>query len=104
MSIFANAIAPSAYFWPGVLPLMLGMAFPATVLAAVIERPFVTRAGVTKHALWYSLQANLLIRAGVDGDVFAPRLNAGALEEQLLQISRMHRRHVLVPGQRSAIA
>ena len=34
MSIFANAIAPSAYFWPGVLPLMLGMAFPATVLAA----------------------------------------------------------------------
>jgi hypothetical protein len=60
MSIFANAIAPSAYFWPGVLPLMLGMAFPATVLAAIIERPFVTRAGITKHALWYSLQANLL--------------------------------------------
>jgi hypothetical protein len=29
-------------------------------LAAVIERPFVTRAGVTKHALWYSLQANFL--------------------------------------------
>ena len=31
MSIFANAIAPSAYFWPGVLPLMLGMAFPAAL-------------------------------------------------------------------------
>ena len=60
MNVFANAIAPSAYFWPGVLPLMLGMALPATVLAAVIERPFVTRAGVTKHALWYSLQANLV--------------------------------------------
>jgi hypothetical protein len=60
MSVFANVIAPTAYFWPGILPMMLGMALPATVLAAVIERPFVTRAGVTKHALWYSLQANLM--------------------------------------------
>jgi hypothetical protein len=60
MSVFANAIAPTAYFFPGVLPLMLGLALPATVLAAIIERPFVTRAGVSRHALWYSLQANFL--------------------------------------------
>ena len=55
---FANTIAPTAYFWPGVLPLTLGLALPATVLAAVLERPFVSRAGVTEHTLWYSLQAN----------------------------------------------
>jgi hypothetical protein len=57
---FANSIAPTAYFWPGVLPLMLGMALPASVLAAVLERPFVTQAGVREYAFWYSLQANLI--------------------------------------------
>jgi hypothetical protein len=57
---FANSIAPTAYFWPGVLPVMVGMALPASVLAAVLERPFISRAGVPEHALWYSLQANLL--------------------------------------------
>src|SRR5947209_12590324 len=57
---FANSIAPTAYFWPGVLPLMLGMALPASVLAAVLERPFVSRAGVREYAFWYSLQANLV--------------------------------------------
>jgi hypothetical protein len=57
---FANSIAPTAYFWPGVLPLMLGVALPASVLAAVLERPFVSRAGVREYAFWYSLQANLI--------------------------------------------
>jgi hypothetical protein len=56
----ANSIAPTAYFWPGVLPLTLGLALPASVLAAVLERPFVCRAGVREHAFWYSLQANLV--------------------------------------------
>jgi hypothetical protein len=56
----ANAIAPSAGFFPGFLPLALWMALPASVLAAFLERPFVTRAGVVQDALWYSLQANLL--------------------------------------------
>src|SRR5262249_41298362 len=56
----ANSIAPTAYFSPGVLPLMLGMALPASVLAAVLERPFVSRAGVQEYAFWYSLQANLV--------------------------------------------
>src|SRR5213082_938665 len=57
---FANSIAPTAYFWPGVLPLAFGLALPASVLAAFLERPFVTRAGVREYALWYSLQANLV--------------------------------------------
>ncbi|GIW85175.1 MAG: hypothetical protein KatS3mg107_0835 [Gemmataceae bacterium] len=57
---YANAIAPTAYFWPGVLPLMGGMALPASVLAAVLERPFVSHAGVREYAFWYSLQANLI--------------------------------------------
>lgn len=58
LHLFANTIAPTAYFWHGVLPLTLGMALPASVLAAVLERPFVTAAGVRDHALWFSLQAN----------------------------------------------
>ena len=34
------------------------MALPATVLAAIVERPFLIRAGVSHYPLWYSLQAN----------------------------------------------
>lgn len=57
---FANSIAPTAYFWPGVLPLTLGLAVPASILAAVLERPFVTAAGVREGALWHSLRANAI--------------------------------------------
>ena len=57
---FANSIAPTAYFLPGLLPLTLGLSLPASVLAAVLERPFVSRAGVREHAIWYSFQANLI--------------------------------------------
>jgi hypothetical protein len=56
----ANSIAPSAFFLPGILPMTMGLALPASVLAAVLERPFVSRAGVGRYALWYSLQANFL--------------------------------------------
>jgi hypothetical protein len=59
-TVFANSIAPTAYFMPGVLPWMFGMAVPASVLAAFLERPFVKCAGVRENALWYSLQANLV--------------------------------------------
>ncbi|MAT69280.1 MAG: hypothetical protein CMJ58_07105 [Planctomycetaceae bacterium] len=47
-------------FFPGILPLY-GMEFavPASVLAALIERPFFLRAGVTRDALRLSLRANL---------------------------------------------
>ena len=56
----ANSIAPTAYFWPGVLPLTLGLAVPASVLAAFLERPFVTAAGVRSSALRHSLRANAI--------------------------------------------
>lgn len=42
---FANSIAPTAYFWPEVPPLTLGM----ELLAAVLERPFLAAAGVRDH-------------------------------------------------------
>ncbi len=57
---FANSIAPTAYFMPGMIPWMFGMAVPASVLAAFLERPFLSWAGVKHHVLWYSLQANLV--------------------------------------------
>jgi hypothetical protein len=57
----ANSFSPTLVgFFPGLPPLSLGLGLPATVLAAVLERPFVTRAGVREHALWYSLQANFV--------------------------------------------
>jgi hypothetical protein len=56
----ANAIAPAAAFYPGFLPIEPLWALPATVLAAVLERPFVSKAGIGRCALWYSLQANLV--------------------------------------------
>jgi hypothetical protein len=56
----ANSIAPTVYFLPGVLPMTLGLALPASILAAFLERPFVSWAGVREYALWYSLQANFI--------------------------------------------
>jgi hypothetical protein len=50
---------------PG-LSLWGGAAAPAIwLLAALIERPFVTWAGVRKHAIGWSIQANLLAGLGV---------------------------------------
>jgi hypothetical protein len=36
------------------------MGLPLSVLAAFIERPFVTRAGFERNAIWFSLQANFV--------------------------------------------
>jgi hypothetical protein len=36
------------------------MSLPASVLAAFLERPFATWAGVAHNALWHSLRANLI--------------------------------------------
>ncbi len=36
------------------------MGLPLSVLAAFIERPFITRAGVERNAIWFSLQANFV--------------------------------------------
>jgi hypothetical protein len=58
--VLANVLAPTAYFWPGMIPMTVGLALPASVLAAFVERPFVSRAGIRQYAIWYSLQANFV--------------------------------------------
>jgi hypothetical protein len=45
---------------PGIAIAGPAMGLPLSVLAAFIERPFVTLSGVRPHALWYALQANLV--------------------------------------------
>ncbi len=60
----ADVIAPFAWLWPGVVVMNLPMAVPATVLAAFLERPFVSRLGIQQHALRYSLRANFLSLLG----------------------------------------
>jgi hypothetical protein len=61
----ANSITPTVLLFHAVFTFefMLGLALPMSVLAAVIERPFVSWAGVREHTLWYSLQANCLSMA-----------------------------------------
>lgn len=55
----ANAIAPSAFLWPGVLPLSVAVALPASILAALLERPFLASCGIA-HPFRFALQANFL--------------------------------------------
>ena len=57
---WANSLAPFIWLWPGVIIMSGWGSLPATVLAAVIERPFVTRAGLNSQPLIFSLQANAL--------------------------------------------
>ncbi len=57
-SAHANSLSPYIWFWPGVVSLSLIYAFPASLLAAFAERPFVTRAGFDRRALVLSLRAN----------------------------------------------
>jgi hypothetical protein len=56
----ADSISPYVFFWPGVISIMLVYAFPASVLAAFLERPFLTAAGINHRALILSLRANFL--------------------------------------------
>jgi len=58
--VLANSISPTVGFVPGFLPFALTLALPMTVLAGILEGPFVARAGVREHARWYSLQANFV--------------------------------------------
>lgn len=57
---YANAVSPYVYFWPGYLSVAILFAFPASLLAAFIERPFLSSAGVTHNPLVYSLRANFV--------------------------------------------
>jgi hypothetical protein len=56
----ANVIAPAALFLPGVYSLLPVYALPASVLAAVVERRFLERAGLESRSLPAALQANLV--------------------------------------------
>jgi hypothetical protein len=56
----ANTISPTLVTIPGMGVLGLHVAFTLSILAAFVERPFVSRAGVTRFALCASLQANFL--------------------------------------------
>jgi hypothetical protein len=57
---YADSISPYVWFWPGIVSITLIYAFPASLLAAFIERPFVTWAGIPQRALVLSLRANFL--------------------------------------------
>ncbi|NOX54517.1 MAG: hypothetical protein GXP27_08775 [Planctomycetes bacterium] len=58
---YANTLSPYVWFWPGVVSIVLPYTFPASLLAALIERPFLTAGRISEHALLVSLRANLLI-------------------------------------------
>src|SRR4051794_6270944 len=58
--ILANVITADMGFLPGLALIGPAFGLPLSVLAAVLERPFYTRAGVERWAIWYSLQANLV--------------------------------------------
>ena len=58
--LLANAIAADAGLIPGLAIFGPAMGLPLSVLAGFIERPFVTRSGFERNAIWFSLQANFV--------------------------------------------
>jgi hypothetical protein len=60
VALLANTITADMGFIPGMAIVSPAMGLPLSVLAAFIERPFVSGAGVRRNAIWYSLQANLI--------------------------------------------
>ncbi len=59
-SAWANSISPALGLWPGVFIASPLFGLPATLLAAFLERPFISHAGVHHYALRYSIRANLI--------------------------------------------
>ena len=59
-SAWANSISPYAFFLPGLSWLSPVYAFPISLLAAFLERPFLSRAGIRHRPLVLSLRANLV--------------------------------------------
>ena len=60
MPILANTITADMGLIPGMAIISPLFGLPLSVLAAVIERPFYTAAGVERHSVWYSIQANVV--------------------------------------------
>ncbi len=57
--LLANTLAPWLPFTPGFSAFNFELAIPMTLLAAVIERPFLTAGGLGRWTLARSIQANL---------------------------------------------
>jgi len=66
----ADSLSPYVWFWPGIVTITVVYAFPASLLAAFIERPFLTWAGFEQRALVLSLRANFL--STIVGILFVP--------------------------------
>ena len=62
IAILANTITADMGMIPGMAMVGPAMGLPLSVLAAFLERPFVSLAGVRGRgdAIWYSLQANFI--------------------------------------------
>ena len=58
--ILANTITADMGLIPGLAFVGPAMGLPLSVMAAFVERPFYSLAGVKRHTIWYSLQANLV--------------------------------------------
>ena len=60
VTILANTITANMGLIPGfgIIGPLFGL--PLSIMAAIIERPFLTAAGVERHAVWYSIRANVL--------------------------------------------
>lgn len=59
-ALLANSIAADAGLIPGLAIFGPAMGLPLSVLAAFLERPFVSRSGFERNAIWFSLQANFV--------------------------------------------
>jgi hypothetical protein len=60
LSILADVLTADMGLVPGLAFAGPGMGLPLSVLAAYVERPFYTLAGIEQKTIWYSLQANLV--------------------------------------------
>lgn len=58
--MLANTITADMGLVPGCALIGPAMGLPLSVLAAFLERPFYSAAGIKRGAIWYSLQANLI--------------------------------------------
>jgi hypothetical protein len=60
ISILADVLTADMGLIPGLAFAGPAMGLPLSVLAAFVERPFYTLAGIEHKTIWYSLQANFL--------------------------------------------
>lgn len=73
--LLANTINVDMGMIPGLAIIGPGLGFPLSALAAFLERPFYSRAGVQNRVIWYSLQANFvshLLGVGITFGFFCP--------------------------------